>query len=175
MTTEYYDDIYFTDSEGWETDGDNDMDAEEKEKKKKEKKLKSTDEDLLYDPTMDDKDEIWVTSRTVVNAPRDEMGQKSKVRPTDAVLTCPLCWTPLCYDCQKHEKFTNQFRAMFVENCKVVTDELLKFPTNGKKPKQNKPATSEDVFRPVECNECGTRVAVFDSDEIYHFFNVIPS
>ncbi|ORY06705.1 hypothetical protein K493DRAFT_333018 [Basidiobolus meristosporus CBS 931.73] len=173
MTTEYYDDIYFSDSEGWETESE--MDTEDKEIRKREIKKKQTDEELLYDPSIDEKNEIWVTSRNVANAPRDEMGQKSKVRPTDAVLTCPLCWTPLCYDCQKHDKFLNQYRAMFVENCKIISGEVLKFAPQGKKAKRTNPGGGEDVFHPVECNECGTRVAVIDSEEIYHFFNVIPS
>jgi hypothetical protein len=34
---------------------------------------------------------------------------------------------------------------------------------------------AEDDFNPVHCNECGTIVAMYDVDEVYHFYNVIAS
>lgn len=34
---------------------------------------------------------------------------------------------------------------------------------------------AEDSAKPVVCNLCGTEVAAYDSDEVYHFFNVFPS
>lgn len=37
---------------------------------------------------------------------------------SDAILSCPLCFTTLCIDCQQHDKYDNQFRAMFVMNCR---------------------------------------------------------
>lgn len=40
-------------------------------------------------------------------------------RVSDAVLSCPGCFTMLCLDCQKHDKYHNQYRAMFVVNCQV--------------------------------------------------------
>ena len=33
----------------------------------------------------------------------------------------------------------------------------------------------EDLFHPVSCKICHTEVGVFDSDELFHFFNVIAS
>ena len=33
----------------------------------------------------------------------------------------------------------------------------------------------EDLFHPVSCKICQTEVGVFDSDELFHFFNVIAS
>jgi E2F-associated phosphoprotein len=33
----------------------------------------------------------------------------------------------------------------------------------------------EDTFHPVKCVECNTEVGVIDSEEVYHFFNVIAS
>lgn len=32
-----------------------------------------------------------------------------------------------------------------------------------------------DMFHPVMCKICNTKVAVYDSDEVYHFFNVVTS
>jgi hypothetical protein len=59
----------------------------------------------FYDPDADERDERW--------AARQRKGHKS-----DAVLSCPLCFTTLCLDCQQHARYDNQFRAMFVINCK---------------------------------------------------------
>lgn len=59
----------------------------------------------FYDPEADERDERWVA--------KQRKGHKS-----DAVLSCPLCFTTLCLDCQQHERYENQFRAMFVMNCK---------------------------------------------------------
>ena len=80
--------------------------------------------------------------------------------------------------------YTNQYRAMFVLNCKIMKDEVLKYRpkqrTKGKRKKSDKEvgiiaAAAEDpeVYRPVRCNTCNTEVAVYDSDEIFHFFNVL--
>ena len=42
-----------------------------------------------------------------------------KPRDSDAVLSCPCCFHILCMDCQKHDRYANQFRAMFVIDVKV--------------------------------------------------------
>jgi hypothetical protein len=42
-----------------------------------------------------------------------------KPRTSDAVLSCPRCFTTVCMDCQQHERYANQFRAMFVMNIGV--------------------------------------------------------
>ncbi|XP_008787054.2 E2F-associated phosphoprotein isoform X2 [Phoenix dactylifera] len=124
----------------------------------------------FYDPNLDDKDELWVH--------KQRKGQSS-----DAVLSCPACFTTLCLDCQRHEKYVTQYRAMFVLNCKVKIDQILRQgKRKSRKPKgrmsSNKsPENLEHdvVFRPVCCSVCSTEVGVFDGDEVYHFFNVIPS
>ena len=33
----------------------------------------------------------------------------------------------------------------------------------------------EELYHPVKCQECETEIAVFDKDEVYHFFNVLES
>ena len=37
------------------------------------------------------------------------------------------------------------------------------------------PGGDTDMYNPVRCTECNTEVGVYDSDEIYHFFNVLAS
>ena len=83
----------------------------------------------------------------------------------------------------RHDTYTNQYRAMFVMNCTVDYNELLKYPqaNNKRRKKKQKSSATQDVtsetdkFHPVKCNECNTVVAVYDTDEIYHFFNVLAS
>lgn len=113
---------------------------------------------------------------------------------TDAILNCPCCMTTLCMDCQRHEKYRTQYRAMFVSNCKINEEEQLKYPKeefdsmalNSKKFKKNKlkclkeetdqAAKDFDIFKPVMCNICCAEVGVYEvKEEIYHFFNVITS
>lgn len=91
---------------------------------------------------------------------------------------------------------------MFVMNCTVDKDEVLRYQTANKR-KQNRrrkkarqePAEAEaemdtdagltdarlagmdeeEIYHPVKCTECSTEVAVYDKDEVYHFFNILAS
>ncbi len=45
-----------------------------------------------------------------------------KPRSSDAILSCPCCFQIVCMDCQRHESYSNQFRAMFVMNIDVRWD-----------------------------------------------------
>ncbi|CAJ0941391.1 unnamed protein product, partial [Mesorhabditis belari] len=67
----------------------------------------------------------------------------------------------LTRDCQRHEIYKNQYRAMFVENVEVV-DELMTHQFGDR-----------DLFYPVRCVVCKTSVGVVDLEEVYHFFNVL--
>ena len=83
-----------------------------------------------------------------------------------------------CINTFRHDIYQNQYRAMFVKNCHVDTAELLKQPLQKKKnsKKQKKSDTEDDDnFHPVKCTECTTVVGVCDTDEVYHFFNVLAS
>lgn len=51
---------------------------------------------------------------------RKQMVQMYKPRHSDAVLSCPCCFNIVCMDCQKHKRYANQYRAMFVMG--VVVD-----------------------------------------------------
>ena len=104
---------------------------------------------LLFDESMDDRDELWVE--------RQRAGGES-----DAVLSCPCCLITLCLLCQQHERYHTQYRAMFVRNCVLSEKEQLR-------------AVDGEVFFPVLCVSCKTEVAVRDRDEVFHFHNVIAS
>ncbi len=109
------------------------------------------------------------------------MEQQRSGRVSDAVLSCPGCFTTLCIDCQRHEKYHSQYRAMFVMNCDV--DEQPYDPVahggggggggGGRRPKRSKPSAQ---YRRVQCAVCTTEVGAYDAeDELYHFYHVFPS
>lgn len=79
---------------------------------------------------------------------------------------------------------------MFVLNCHVIKDEILKYvPKPSKRSRkrrrgaggtttneqQPEAASEMDRYHPVRCRDCNTEVAVVDTDEVFHFFNVLPS
>jgi hypothetical protein len=55
--------------------------------------------------------------------------QALKPRHSDAVLSCPCCFEIVCMDCQQHDRYANQFRAMFVMNVAVHWDHVLVYDT----------------------------------------------
>ncbi|KAJ1363225.1 hypothetical protein KIN20_023045 [Parelaphostrongylus tenuis] len=83
----------------------------------------------------------------------------------------------LTRDCQRHEIYSDQYRAMFVENCHVK-QETLKIEKTGKEKRRERqklrkmgvdpneqPVQAEDIFLPVHCAVCSTNVAVLDHEE----------
>ncbi|XP_015918514.1 E2F-associated phosphoprotein [Parasteatoda tepidariorum] len=137
-------------------------------------------DELFYDPNMDDDDEKWINDKRRSYIFPTKQTSSSKVKPlpnSDAVLNCPACLSLLCLDCQRHDIYKSQYRAMFVTNCTVIETETLNYP-NKKKAKKTSGemfAKPSDVYNPVKCSICNTEVAVYDTEEIYHFFNVIAS
>eukprot|EP00037_Helgoeca_nana_P013333 m.122692 g.122692 ORF g.122692 m.122692 type:complete len:394 (-) comp21969_c0_seq1:2959-4140(-) len=115
-----------------------------------------------------------------------EHNAKRGMQPTatsDAILNCSACMSTLCLDCQRHDTYADQFRAMFVHNCHVDRSETLIFKKKetkrrfkdkkaGRDPTGARP---DEEYHPVACGECNAVVAVYDHDEIYHFFDVIVS
>ncbi|KAA8541481.1 hypothetical protein F0562_025444 [Nyssa sinensis] len=124
----------------------------------------------FYDSELDEKDELWVQN-------------KRKGRDSDASLSCPACFTTLCLECQRHEKYVTQYRAVFVMNCKIKSGQLSKQGSlkrkRGKRRKESGESEADplsgETLRPVSCSVCSTEVGVIDEEEVYHFFNVLPS
>ncbi|KAJ0837974.1 putative E2F-associated phosphoprotein [Helianthus annuus] len=155
------------------------IDSEEKEKNQDQtvEETVVSDDDIIdysvkpefYDPKLDDKDQLWVQ-------------KKKKGQYSDAVLSCPACFTTLCLECQRHEKYVTQYRAVFVVNCKVKKGQVSD-KGSLKRKRVRKGAGGggggsgggDESFSPVCCSVCETEVGVIDDDEIYHFFNVLPS
>ncbi|SAL97995.1 hypothetical protein [Absidia glauca] len=156
----YYDTVYF------DSDDDNDNPSTSHQSKQDpERHERLTNDHLLYDPLGDEKDEAWVAEQITKTAPKSL--QKDQQARTDALLSCPMCFSPLCYSCQRHESYSHQFRAMFVTNCQVNKKERYRYDA-----KDDAPAEGYYV---VKCETCDTHVAMMDEEEVYHFFNVIAN
>ncbi|XP_069806996.1 E2F-associated phosphoprotein [Dendropsophus ebraccatus] len=188
---QYYDDVYF-DSDSEEEGAENG-----KKQNRKQKRKVLTNDDLLYDPHEDDRHQEWVDAkrRGYRNIRKRKQSQTNSTKPkplpsSDAILNCPACMTTLCLDCQRHESYRTQYRAMFVMNCTVNMEEVLKFPEqpmkNRRRERKKMKTPSADpametqskevaLYHPVKCNECSTEVAMYDKEEVYHFFNVLAS
>ncbi|KAI9280482.1 E2F-associated phosphoprotein-domain-containing protein [Sporodiniella umbellata] len=150
---ELYEDVYFDSDE--ETEG-----IGFPGRIKSNRKVLSDDE-LLYDPALDEKDEAWVIKQVEADCSRE----KTTEGKTDAILTCPMCFITLSYSCQRHERYAQQYRAMFVHHCHVIETERY----------QPKGAEKDEHYQKVVCDQCGVHVAMMDQDEVYHFFNVVPT
>lgn len=161
--------------------GDKRADDSKADTKKADNGAPSND-DLLYDPNMDDEDEKWVNEQrhACIFPAATSSKEKPGVRPlpnSDAVLNCPACMTLLCLDCQRHAIYNTQYRAMFVKNCIVNDKEVLRCPLSKSSATRRRGGTDDpcDLFHPVRCRVCSTEVAVRDREEVFHFFNVIAS
>uniref|UniRef100_A0A7N4PYR7 E2F associated phosphoprotein n=1 Tax=Sarcophilus harrisii TaxID=9305 RepID=A0A7N4PYR7_SARHA len=142
----YYNDIYFeSDSE------DEDTEISQVKKKKKQYRIPTNDE-LLYDPEKDNRDQAWVDARRRgYHCLGTQLSHQQQAVPnSDAVLNCPACMTTLCLDCQRHEYYKTQYRAMFVMNCSVNREEVLRY-----KSPMNKKKRKEEDYWIVELFCCG--------------------
>ena len=99
--------------------------------------------DEFYGEDLDDEDEAWVykhlrggTEESVSirkeGSEKLEQAKMLKPRESDAVLSCPLCFNIVCMDCQQHEQYEDQFRAMFVMNIGVDWERKLVYDTKSK-------------------------------------------
>ncbi|XP_038073173.1 E2F-associated phosphoprotein-like [Patiria miniata] len=224
IADDFYNDIYF-DSDDDETQeapeaSESEAGSSQKSKQSPGKHRVFTNDELLYDPEIDDKNQEWVdrqrgryypshsTQGSSGSQTSDQGGsedgegasKEAGIPKSDAVLNCPACLTTLCLDCQRHELYTHQYRAMFVLNCSIVRSERLTYTVPQKagrkkwRKKQRKmqldrvdetgeagassslsETNQKEYFHPVRCSKCNTEVAVYDNDEVFHFFNVLTS
>ncbi|KAJ1892909.1 hypothetical protein LPJ66_006069 [Kickxella alabastrina] len=120
------------------------------------------DENDLYDENADNVDSEWV--------------ERQHPGTTDAVLSCPMCFTQICFVCQHHTRYEGQFRALSVEHCRVLDDQIYVYGRRGLEAILATVAEEkkkEDLYRLVVCGECETKVGVVDSEDIYHLFHVL--
>ncbi|KAJ1656596.1 hypothetical protein IWQ61_003859 [Dispira simplex] len=200
LEPQYYDTVYFTDSDddAKGIDGGPSVSPSRWVLKQDQRRI-PTNDDLLYDPEADDKDAEWITRKSAAYLGPEFDHPSRATLPTDALLHCPMCQTTLCFVCQRHDRYTSQYRALFVENCQVLWNEMVCYSSKGpipqsqaantdviqpgeSEPSQPRPGyathnklTDADLYHPVQCLICDTHVAYFDRDEVYHFFNTIAT
>lgn len=132
-----------------------------------------------------------------------EQAKILKPRYSDAVLSCPCCLQIVCMDCQRHERYSNQYRAMFVMNIGVCWEAFVvpEMKSNERDTRRKRVLSNqggggsneisnqenasdqdsdneddERVYYSVHCNNCMTEVAALDMrDEIYYFFGCVAS
>jgi E2F-associated phosphoprotein len=92
--------------------------------------------DDLFDDQADEDDEAYVYRHLRSGAPSvvdtaspttKDSEKHTKPRNSDAVLSCPACFRIVCMDCQRHEHYKNQYRAMFVMSVTVRWDLSLQY------------------------------------------------
>jgi hypothetical protein len=116
------------------------------------------EEDELYDEEADAADEEWMKQQLASHYPHStniERPKPAAAPQSDAVLNCPACLTVVCIDCQRHDLYANQFRAMFVLNCKIMHDELLHVGHTqkaraAKKKKKRRKKTADNTDQPEQ-------------------------
>ena len=74
----------------------------------------------------------------------------------------------------RHEEY-DQYRSLFVTNCKILTDKRLYYNSNQDLKLNNESLLNSNSYFKVACETCNTVVAVYDHEEVYHFFNVAAS
>jgi hypothetical protein len=162
--------------------------------------------DGFYDSNLDAEDEAYVyrnmrsgikQNMTVIQNKTGEKVAKNvsvyKPRDSDAQLQCPLCFQLVCMDCQRHERYFNQFRAMFVMgitvdwHSKLVYDEsqqaLVSKSSDDDDSSTLPLSCPEELTKHVDgeyfsvlCSNCGTQVAALDiKEEVYFFHGCLES
>ncbi len=101
----------------------------------------------LLDETADDIDRKWVDANLRDGGSGGAAGRK---RASDALLSCPGCFTSLCFDCRAIGRGGREFRAERALNCERDGSEL-------------------------RCGECSTTVGSVDVLGAVTFTNVLPS
>jgi hypothetical protein len=162
--------------------------------------------DELYDKDLDEENEAYVykylrsgRKEKVKVVEKQDHGEDTtrhitayKPRNSDAVLSCPLCFNIVCMDSQRHERYHNQFRAMFVMGITVDWHTRLVYDAHNQLLRQKSdnspiqippnysineiPQYEDGEYFPVLCANCGTQVAALDmKDEVYHFHGCLES
>lgn len=129
---------------------------------------------------------------------RQQVVQMLKPRHSDAVLSCPCCFNIVCMDCQKHKRYANQYRAMFVMGIVVDWRHILVYDEGNRglvtkeqtiiEEQENEAwdstegesygvlPTKDGEYYAVECAACRTQVAALDmKDEVYYFHGCLES
>lgn len=124
------------------------------------------------------------TTASATHSSQSAVSKPLKPPNSDAVLSCPCCFATVCMNCQQHERFPNQYRAMFVMNVSVSWEDRLVYSPKDRKlvefhegnPKSQTTPDGKPIYYRVCCASCQTHVASLDmTDEVYHFYGCLSS
>lgn len=113
-------------------------------------------------------------------------------------LTPRCAWFILLW--HRHTRYQTQYRAQTALNCRIKQEEILRYTEESSMTVDNgdqlpfekrlnvvtpqviasgaqmlASRLQKDEFYPVVCSDCSTMVGVYDRDQNYYFFNVLPS
>lgn len=71
------------------------------------------------------------TAHTAITQDDKWAAAQRQGRPTDAILSCPGCFTTLCLECQQHALLPTQYRAVFTLNTRARADAPVRVPCGG--------------------------------------------
>jgi hypothetical protein len=138
--------------------------------------------DDLFDDQADEEDEAYVYKHlrsggaSMVDTTEGSFDVKPadrkalKPRKSDAVLSCPGCFRIVCMDCQRHEYYKNQYRAMFVMSVMVRWDLTLQYDPGNRCLVPCSSSSREWTVNAVSSNDDGNLIC---SNEQVH--NGVPS
>ncbi len=107
--------------------------------------------DPHYNDKADDKDADWVSKNLESNFSliSTKCSEYLEGSSTDAVLNCPCCFTLITLHCQQHEHHQNQYRSMFVRNCKILKEKEFRYKkrsaTKSKKKTKHSKTQEQDL------------------------------
>jgi len=126
----------------------------------------SDNEDTMEPPKDDQQPPFY-------DAQADQLQTSHSAPNTDAILSCPACLQIVCVDCQRHCQYTDQYRAMFVQNVDVQWKTRLQL---SQQQGLVDAVDDTDIYHPVVCANCETRVAALEmKEEVYHFYGCLAS
>ncbi|GAX78731.1 hypothetical protein CEUSTIGMA_g6168.t1 [Chlamydomonas eustigma] len=142
------------DAENWWLSESSESDEAPSSSRPKTLKISHVQEDEFFDEGLDEKDELWVA-------------KQRQGRVSDAILSCPGCFTMLTADCQQHQHHHNQYRAMLVVNCEVDDKYALKETrSSSNKDRTRKSKPTEEQQKSVEAEDAAKGAAGPGNDKM---------
>ena len=117
-------------------------------------------ETKMFDPCEDEVSEEWFKNKFLSKTNASDNPHMQQL-----TLSWPGCFTDICYECEPHTSYKNQYRAYTVYNCNVNQDKVLNM---------NEGSSDLDIHEfwfEVTWDVCGNQVGVYDFEQkAYHLF-----
>eukprot|EP01012_Entosiphon_sulcatum_P003912 TRINITY_DN11414_c0_g1_i2.p1 TRINITY_DN11414_c0_g1~~TRINITY_DN11414_c0_g1_i2.p1 ORF type:complete len:227 (+),score=44.78 TRINITY_DN11414_c0_g1_i2:83-763(+) len=114
------------------------------------KEFKFMEPDELYDPDSDEENDRWVQRYVYQSSIR-----KEELRSSDALLSCPCCFTAVCLDCVKLDDTANQWRAIEAINVNIDSTQPYLYQERRKPAMPGRRVTEEEEESSSDDEELG--------------------